>query len=99
MRRIFRWVEQCGVVQGRSGQSRSTTVEDQPCLTLPLALHPAEARRRAVDRSSTSSSIVAAALPPDGGKPDGCPDSRTTEKAIRRFIDKLGRPGRLVGLL
>ena len=36
-------------------------------------------------------SIVAATLPPTGGKPE---EQRieTTEKAIRRFIDKLGGP-------
>jgi len=36
-------------------------------------------------------SIVAATLPPVGGKPDVC-RIETTEKAIRRFIDRLGGP-------
>ncbi len=36
-------------------------------------------------------SIVAAVLPPDGGKPEVC-RIETTERAIRRFIDKLGGP-------
>ena len=36
-------------------------------------------------------SIVAATLPPAGGQPDvACIE--TTEKAIRRFIDRLGGP-------
>lgn len=36
-------------------------------------------------------SIVAATLPPDGGKPVVC-RIETTERAIRRFIDRLGGP-------
>jgi transposase len=36
-------------------------------------------------------SIVAATLPPAGGKPEVC-RIETTEKAIRRFIDRLGGP-------
>jgi transposase len=36
-------------------------------------------------------SIVAATLPPSGGKPEVC-RIETTEKAIRRFIDRLGGP-------
>ncbi len=36
-------------------------------------------------------SIVAAVLPPDGGKPEVC-RIETTEKSVRRFIDKLGGP-------
>ena len=36
-------------------------------------------------------SIVAAVLPPAGGKPEVC-RIETTEKAIRRFIDRLGGP-------
>lgn len=36
-------------------------------------------------------SIVAATLPPTGGKPEVC-RIETTEKAIRRFIDRLGGP-------
>lgn len=39
-------------------------------------------------------SIVAATLPPDGGKPEVC-RIETTEKAIRRFIDRQGGPGGL----
>lgn len=36
-------------------------------------------------------SIVAATLPPAGGKPE-VSRIETTEKAIRRFIDRLGGP-------
>jgi transposase len=36
-------------------------------------------------------SIVAATLPPAGGRPDVC-RIETTERAIRRFIDRLGGP-------
>jgi hypothetical protein len=36
-------------------------------------------------------SIVAATLPPAGGKPEVC-RIETTEKAIRRFIERLGGP-------
>ena len=36
-------------------------------------------------------SIVAATLPPAGGTPEVC-RIETTEKAIRRFIDRLGGP-------
>jgi transposase len=39
-------------------------------------------------------SIVAAVLPPDGGKPEVC-RIETTERAIRRFIDKQGGPAGL----
>ncbi len=36
-------------------------------------------------------SIVAATLPPEGGKPE-VSRIETTERAIRRFIDRLGGP-------
>ena len=39
-------------------------------------------------------SIVAATLPVDGGKPQGC-RIETTERAIRRFSDRLGGPAGL----
>ena len=39
-------------------------------------------------------SIVVATLPPDGGMPEVC-RIETTERAIRRFIDKLGGPAGL----
>jgi len=56
-------------------------------------LHPGQVRRWvAVDQHKFS--IVAAVLPPDGGKPEVC-RIETTEKAIRRFIDKLGGPAGL----
>ena len=43
-------------------------------------------------------SIVAATLPPSGGRPE-IHRIETTEKAIRRFISKARRPGRFGGLL
>ena len=43
-------------------------------------------------------SIVAATLPPDGGKPE-VSRIETTERAIRRFIDRLGGPAGAGGLL
>jgi transposase len=39
-------------------------------------------------------SIVVATLPPVGGKPDVC-RIETTERAIRRFVDRLGGPAGL----
>jgi transposase len=39
-------------------------------------------------------SIVAAVLPPEGGKPEVC-RIETTEKSIRRFVDRLGGPAGL----
>lgn len=56
-------------------------------------MHPGAVRRWvAIDQHKFS--IVAAVLPVDGGKPEVC-RIETTEKAIRRFIDKLGGPGGL----
>ena len=56
-------------------------------------LHPGEVRRWvAIDQHKFS--IVAGVLPPDGGKPEVC-RIETTERAIRRFIDKLGGPAGL----
>jgi transposase len=53
-------------------------------------LHPGEVRRWvAIDQHKFS--IVAATLPPDGGKPEVV-RIETTERAIRRFIDKQGGP-------
>ena len=43
-------------------------------------------------------SIVVATLPPVGGKPDGC-RIETTERAIRRFVDRFGGPAGLAVLL
>jgi len=56
-------------------------------------LHPGEVRRWvAIDQHKFS--IVAAVLPPDSGKPEVC-RIETTERAIRRFIDRLGGPAGL----
>lgn len=56
-------------------------------------LHPGDVRRWvAIDQHKFS--IVAGVLPPDGGKPEVC-RIETTEKAIRRFVDKLGGPAGL----
>jgi transposase len=54
------------------------------------SMRPGDVRRWvAIDQHKFS--IVAAVLPPDGGKPEVC-RLETTEKAIRRFIDRLGGP-------
>ena len=53
-------------------------------------LHPGQVRRW-VSFDQHKFSIVAAVLPPDGGKPELC-RIETTEKAIRRFVDKQGGP-------
>jgi Transposase len=53
-------------------------------------LHPGEVRRW-ISFDQHKFSIVAAVLPADGGKPEVC-RIETTEKAIRRFIDKQGGP-------
>ncbi len=56
-------------------------------------LHPGDVRRWvAIDQHKFS--IVAGVLPPDGGKPEVV-RIETTEKAIRRFIEKLGGPAGL----
>jgi transposase len=53
-------------------------------------LHPGQVRGWvAMDQHKFS--IVAAVLPPDGGKPE-VSRIETTERAIRRFIDRLGGP-------
>ena len=51
-------------------------------------LHPGEVRRW-VSFDQHKFSIVAGVLPPDGGTPEVC-RIETTERAIRRFIDKQG---------
>ena len=51
-------------------------------------LHPGQVRRW-ISFDQHKFSIVAATLPPDGGKPEVC-RIETTEKAIRRFIEKQG---------
>lgn len=57
------------------------------------SLHPGQVRRWvAFDQHKFS--IVASVLPPDGGKPEVF-RIETTERAIRRFIDKLGGPSGL----
>jgi transposase len=54
------------------------------------SMHPGDVRRWvAIDQHKFS--IVAAVLPPDGGKPE-VSRIETTERAIRRFIDRLGGP-------
>ena len=56
-------------------------------------LHPGEVRRW-ISFDQHKFSIVAGVLPPDGGKPEVC-RIETTERAIRRFIDKQGGPAGL----
>ena len=56
-------------------------------------LHPGEVRRW-VSFDQHKFSIVAAVLPPEGGKPEVC-RIETTEKSIRRFVDRLGGPAGL----
>ena len=56
-------------------------------------LHPGEVRRW-ISFDQHKFSIVSAVLPPDGGKPEVC-RIETTERAIRRFIDKQGGPSGL----
>ena len=53
-------------------------------------LHPGQVRRW-ISFDQHKFSIVAGVLPPDGGKPEVC-RIETTEKAIRRFIEKQGGP-------
>jgi hypothetical protein len=56
-------------------------------------VHPGDGRRRvAIDQHKLS--IVAAVLPADGAKPEVF-RMETTERAIRRFIDRLGGPAGL----
>src|SRR4051794_41790150 len=57
---------------------------------VPPSMHPGDVRRWvAIDQHKFS--IVAAVLAPDGGRPEVC-RIETTEKAIRRFVDRLGGP-------
>jgi transposase len=57
------------------------------------SMRPGDVRRWvAIDQHKFS--IVAAVLPPDGGRPEVC-RIETTEKAVRRFVDRLGGPGGL----
>jgi transposase len=56
-------------------------------------LHPGEVRRW-ISFDQHKFSIVAAVLPPDGGKPEVC-RIETTDRAISRFIDKQGGPAGL----
>ena len=56
-------------------------------------LHPGEVRRW-ISFDQHKFSIVAGVLPPDGGKPEVC-RIETTERAIRRFIEKQGGPAGL----
>ena len=53
-------------------------------------LHPGQVRRW-ISFDQHKFSIVAAVLPPDGGQPE-VQRIETTEKAIRRFIEKQGGP-------
>lgn len=54
------------------------------------SLHPGDVRLWvSIDQHKLS--IVAATLPPSGGQPE-LHRVETTERAIRRFIDKLGGP-------
>ena len=62
-------------------------MEDQPCLTLSLSLLLMCACSSRFDVHKLS--IVAATLPPAGGQPE-VERIETTEKAIRRFIGRLG---------
>ena len=56
-------------------------------------LHPGEVRRW-ISFDQHKFSIVAGVLPPGGGKPE-VQRIETTERAIRRFIDKQGGPAGL----
>ena len=56
-------------------------------------LHSGQVRRW-VSFDQHKFSIVAAVLPPDAGKPEVC-RIETTERAIRRFIEKQGGPAGL----
>jgi hypothetical protein len=61
------------------------------------SLHPGDVRWWvAIDQHMFS--IVAAVQPPDGGRPEVW-RIETTERAIRRFIDKPRRSGGLGGLM
>jgi transposase len=64
-------------------------VEDQPVPDV-TSIAPADVRLW-VSLDVHKFSIVAATLPPTGGKPE-VSRIETTEKAIRRFIDRLGGP-------
>jgi transposase len=65
-------------------------VEDQPVPDVIASIAPADVRLW-VSFDVHKFSIVAATLPPDGGQPEVC-RIETTEKAMRRFIDRLGGP-------
>jgi transposase len=65
-------------------------LEDQPVPDVTASIAPADVRLWvALDVHKLS--IVAATLPPSGGRPE-LSRIETTERAIRRFIDRLGGP-------
>jgi transposase len=67
-------------------------VEDQPVPDVS-SIAPADVRLW-VGLDVHKLSIVVATLPPAGGKPDVC-RIETTERAVRRFVDRLGGPAGL----
>jgi len=92
VRRIFRGLDNAELLRAR----RARAAYDRGGSAMPdvtPSLHPGEVRRW-VSLDQHKFSIVAGVLPPDGGKPEGF-RIETTDKAIRRFIEKLGGPAGL----
>lgn len=86
MRRIFRGLTM-RIAAGR--RARAAYDRGGPAMPdLTARVHPGQVRRWvAIDQRKFS--IVAAVLPPDGGKPEVF-RIEMTERAICRFVDKLG---------
>src|SRR5436305_5634676 len=74
----------------RAARPEPHTTCGGPAVSDVTSLAPADVRLW-VSLDVHKLSIVAATLPPAGGKPDVC-RIETTERAIRRFIDRLGGP-------
>src|SRR3954469_11413683 len=93
VRRIFRGLTMRRVQSARP-EPHTTVVEDQP---VPDVSSVAVERPRLwVALDVHKFSIVAATLPPAGGKPV-VERIESTEKAIRRFVERLGGPDGLAG--
>jgi hypothetical protein len=86
MRRIFRGLTIAGV-EGPQGPEPHVTCGGPARLARSPLPMPGCASVWIVHKLS----IVAATLPPKGGTPEVC-QIETTEKSIRRFIDRLGGP-------
>src|SRR5215210_3353753 len=89
VRRVFRGLDNARLL--RPSKARAAYDRGGPAVPdVTPCLSPGEVRRW-ISFDQHKFSIVAATLPPAGGKPE-VSRIETTERAIRRFIDRLGGP-------